>query len=206
MKKRLSCIAASLCILAASNVSAASSVDLSVTGVITPSACTPALSNNGVVDHGKISIKDITSKPLPVVTLQLGVICDAATFFAIKSTDNRQGTAADNGGSFFGLGLGENDHKLGTVALTMENALADGVLHPLVESANGSTWFPVSVGQRWQPGWLRSVNTPGSQDYTPIAMQKFETDVVVETKINKPRVISAETPLDGSATLDIVYL
>ncbi|MEX3773670.1 DUF1120 domain-containing protein [Pseudomonas sp. MYb118] len=206
MKNRLSCIAASLYILAASNVNAASSVDLSVTGTITPSACTPVLSNGGVIDHGKISIKDITSKPLPAMTLQLGVNCDAATFFAIQGTDNREDSASNNSPDSFGLGLGENNHKLGFYRLFMELAMADGVLHPIVESVDGSTWFPVSSGQIWQPRWLRSVNTPGSPDHAPVAVKEFLADVTVQTTLNKPRVLTTETSLDGSATLDIVYL
>ncbi|WP_256671205.1 DUF1120 domain-containing protein [Pseudomonas gelidaquae] len=48
-------ISAALLLAGVSNVMAASSVDLGVVGVITPSACTPILSNNGVVDYGKIS-------------------------------------------------------------------------------------------------------------------------------------------------------
>ena len=38
---------------------AASSADLSVTGLITPSACTPSLSDGGIVDHGKLTVKDL---------------------------------------------------------------------------------------------------------------------------------------------------
>ncbi|MBZ9781425.1 DUF1120 domain-containing protein [Pseudomonas sp. REP124] len=205
MNKRSSCIATALLILGSTNVNAASSTDLSVTGKITPSACVPQLSNGGVVDYGKISIKDVTSKPLQPVAVQLSVNCDASTFFAVKVTDNREGTQSDNSRSSFGLGLGENNHKLGIYQLSMANALADGVVHPIVESFDGRSWFVISPGHIWQPGWMRTINAPG-HDYAPIAMQKFTTDVVVTTTINKPRVLTAETALDGSATLDIVYL
>jgi type 1 fimbria pilin len=43
----------------AGNAIAASSVDLTVKGSITPSACTPLLSSGGVADFGKISVKDL---------------------------------------------------------------------------------------------------------------------------------------------------
>jgi len=210
MGKKLSYLTAVVCLAAASNVSAASSTDLSVKGTITPAACVPQLSNGGVVDHGKISINDFVGtgtpiKQLPAVSLQLSVSCDAATFFAVQSTENRKDTAADNSPSSFGLGLGEDDQKLGLYTLAMENALADGAQARLVESVDGDVWFPVSAGQLWQPGWMRTVNAPGP-DYAPIAMQTFTTDVVVATKLYKPKVLTAETPLDGSATLDIVYL
>ena len=43
-------------LLALSNaVCAASSVDLTVKGLITPSACAPSLSSGGLVDHGKVA-------------------------------------------------------------------------------------------------------------------------------------------------------
>ena len=87
MKKRFGFIAIGLFIIASSNVHAASSVDLRVTGSITPSACVPQLSSGGLIDYGKISVKDLRwDKVMPVQRLQLSVNCDAATFFAIKST------------------------------------------------------------------------------------------------------------------------
>ncbi|MFE4459165.1 DUF1120 domain-containing protein [Nocardia tengchongensis] len=51
----------------------ASSVDLTVTGIITPSACTPTLTNGGIVDYGKTSAR----------YSQLTVTCDAATLMAL---------------------------------------------------------------------------------------------------------------------------
>ena len=208
MKKRLSYIAATLLVAGTTSVNAASSVDLSVTGKITPAACMPQLSNGGMVDHGKISFKDLKNgvNTLPQVALQMSVSCDAATLFAVKSTDNRKGTASNNGLSSFGLGVGEGDHKVGFYNLTMENVLGDGAVLPVVESVNGNTWFYSSTGQIWQPEWMRSVSGPGNPDYTPVAIQTLAADLIVATSINKPGTLSAEMPIDGSATLDIVYL
>jgi hypothetical protein len=208
MKRRLSYIAVILLGAGATGVNAASSVDLSVTGKITPAACMPQLSNGGMVDHGKISFKDLNAgeNTLPQVSLQMNVSCDAATLFAVKSTDNRKGTASNKGLSSFGLGLGEGDHKVGFYNLTMENVLGDGAVLPVVESVNGNTWFYSSTGQIWQPEWMRSVSGRGNPDYTPVAIQTLAADLIVATTINKPRALSAEMPIDGSATMDIVYL
>lgn len=207
MIRNVSGIVAAVFFVFATHANAASSVDLSVIGKITPAACTPQLSNGGVVDYGKISVKDLVNglNPMPVVAIQLTVACDAATFFAVKSTDNRKDTSADNSHSSFGLGLGENNQKLGLYNLTMENALADGAAAQMVESVDGSTWFPVSASQIWQPDWMRTANAPGP-DYAPIAMQTFTADVVVATKVRKPDVITSEMRLDGSATLVVFYL
>lgn len=210
MTKTSSYIAAALFFAGVSNVNAASSVDLSVTGSITPAACTPLLSNNGVVDYGKISVKDLgpNATPMPPVTLQVSVNCDAATFFAINIKDNRENTVGgiNPSRSYFGLGLGENDHKIGWYMLKMNNALADGAVLPMVESVNGHTWFPASSNTVWQPGWMRSVTGPGSPDYAPVSMQTFVADLQVSSTIYKPKELSEEMPIDGSATLDIVYL
>ncbi len=207
MNKKLILMAASLLLAGASNAFAASSADLTVTGLITPSACTPGLSNGGVVDHGKISIKDLAHyTKLEKVTLQLKVDCAASTFFALKSTDNREGTDISNGPdtlSLYGLGLSADNQKLGNYELTMENVLADGTERLLIESVNGNTWFHASPDTVWQPGWMRSVSAPG---YIPAAVQNLLTDLVVATAIKKPIMTTDEIRLDGSATLDVVYL
>ncbi|OPA93828.1 hypothetical protein BFW86_04550 [Pseudomonas fluorescens] len=204
--------AAVLLLAGASTVFAASSVDLSVTGSITPSACTPELSNGGVVDHGKISLQDLhpyNDKQWPDATLTLSVNCDATALIAVKVMDNRHGTA--NGSqwttSTFGLGLTSSGKKIGRYILTMANATADGVARGLIESIDGKTWLD-AWDAAWQPSWMRTVNAGSSQFPAPLPLQTFQTDLVISTwlsgRSNLP--VSEETPIDGSATLDIVYL
>lgn len=57
MKTPVSLLSSALLLAMTSSVFAASSVDLSVKGLITPSACTPSLP--GDVDFGKIAAKDL---------------------------------------------------------------------------------------------------------------------------------------------------
>ncbi|WP_241194671.1 DUF1120 domain-containing protein [Pseudomonas orientalis] len=201
-------IAAALSLAGISSVFAASSVDLVVKGTITPSACTPTVSSNGLVDHGKISVKDLSiSTQLPDATLQLAVVCDAATLLAVKGTDNRPGTAWFNGYetiSLFGLGLSADNQKLGAYRLVMENTTVDGAAVSLIESVDGETWFPAA--DVWQPRWMRAVSGPQGADHLPVAIQNLATDVVISTFVRKPKMTTEEIPLDGSATLDIVYL
>lgn len=214
MNHSISAITGALLLLSVSHVSAASSVDLSVKGVITPSACVPALSQGGVADNGKVSIQDLTwgrATPLPGITLQLSVNCEASTLFAIKSHDNRQGSSAEFGAgpSSFGLGLVNGDTKIGWYTLKMNNSLADGVSRLVIESIDGQTWLSAPEGtQVWQPNWMRTFNSAGSLDATPLPMQTLETDLLIETWIAAKRYlpVGQEVPMDGSATLDIVYL
>lgn len=195
---------------------AASSVDLSVKGSITPSACSPTLSKGGVVEHGKISVSDLNPQPhlntlLPTATLELTVSCAAATLVAIKSRDNRAGSSAepDNFTKNFGLGFVDGDKKVGWYILKMGNALADGGVRSLIESADGNTWLNADpADQVWQPGWWRSVAAASGGAELPVPVQNMTVDIRVETTILAlmQLPVGQEIPIDGSATLDIVYL
>lgn len=196
-----------------SNVMAASSVDLSVVGKITPAACTPLLSNGGMVDHGKISAQDLhpyLETKLPDSSLQVSVTCDAPTLIAIKSTDNRPGTSSGNNGStaVFGLGLASDNTKIGWYVLNMAEVSADDVPGTPIESANGNMWLEASGSTAWQPGFLRSIKDPGNPTPTPLAMTTFKGVLEMATTLTNKRnlPITEEIQIDGSATLDVVYL
>ena len=204
---------AALWLAGVSNVMAASTVDLSVVGKITPAACTPTLSNGGVVDHGKISVQDLHPwglTELPEGSVQLSVTCDAPTLMAVKSTDNRPGTSAGNNGStsVFGLGLANGNAKIGWYILEMAQVSADDVPGAPIESANGDVWVDASGHTAWQPGFLRSVKEPGNATPTPLAMTTFKAVLEVATTLTykKDLPVTEEIQIDGSATLDVVYL
>ncbi|TFF09926.1 DUF1120 domain-containing protein [Pseudomonas sp. BCA14] len=210
MQKSQLVIAAALMLAGVSTVSAASSVDLSVTGKITPAACTPSLSRGGTVDHGKISVQDLNPRgntQLPNATLALEVNCVGATTMAIKITDNRFGTSAYHDGvvSSFGLGLASNNKKIGWYEVQMNNATADGVPGEVIESVDGKTWL--YAGSTWQPNWMRSLNG-ATGSYAPLPMQAFKADLDFITWIREKSTLPAaeEVLIDGSATLDVVYL
>lgn len=214
MKLLLSLITAAVVLANVGHVRAASSVDVSVKGSITPAACTPTLTNGGVVDHGKRSIKDLkpnSSTALPVATLQVNVNCSASTLFALKATDNREGTAANPGfvtSSYFGLGL-FNDVKVGWYTLKMNSSLADGLPKAVIESNDGRTWMNAPDGsQVWQPNWLRAFEGGSVGASTPLPVTNLDADIMVEAHIISGNLLPAnqEIPIDGSATLDVVYL
>ena len=199
-------ITAAFLLAGVSNVMAASSVDLGVVGVITPSACTPTLSNNGVVDHGKVSVQDFPdsgNKKLPTTTLQLVVACNAPMLMAIKPTDNRAGTALYPWPEYFGLGLASGGEKIGWYELVMRSATADDVPGVVIDSYDGR--WSEAENTVWGAGVMRTV---GSTGWAPLPLTTFKADVDVYTtltdKTNLP--ISEEIQIDGSATLDVVYL
>ena len=183
----------------------ASSTDLTVTGVITPSSCTPSLSGGGIVDYGKISAKDLNqdkATTLPTQTLQLTVNCDAAIPFRLLPTDNRSGTIG--GDTDFGLGFINVDQKLGGYLLRLITPVADGVaVQPLMSANNGNTWFAYSSLNASQLSAFGAVGGPT----TPIAIKDLQTDLRIWTEIARADSLDLtnDVLLDGSVTLTIDY-
>jgi type 1 fimbria pilin len=205
MKKYFAALSTTALMGVAPYALAASSTDLTVTGVITPSACTPTLSSGGIIDHGKLSAKDLNQdKPttLPWQTLQLTVSCDAATAFRLLPTDNRSGTSDDS--NDFGLGLINGDQKLGGYVVRIRTPIADGVaVQPLLSATNGNTWF---ASPFVSPDQLSAFGAVGGPT-TPIAIKDLLADLRVSTQIARADSLDLinEVALDGSATITIAY-
>ncbi|AUO25398.1 DUF1120 domain-containing protein [Pseudomonas sp. D8002] len=209
MNKHLIAVASALLITGTAPAFAASTVDLTVKGIITPNACTPSLSSGGVIDHGKMSAKDLNATQitlLPKVTLQMTVTCDAPVIFALKATDNRIGSGS---GSGFGLGFINGTQKLGSYSLTLgangSPPQADGETVQAIGSFdNGVTW------ERWnsfETGTYLSVATLADAS-TPRATQQLVTPVAYSGYINRTDGLdlSNEVNIDGSATIEVLYL
>lgn len=209
MNKHLIAVASALLITGTAPAFAASTVDLTVKGIITPNACTPSLSSGGVIDHGKMSAKDLNATQitlLPKVTLQMTVTCDAPVIFALKATDNRIGSGS---GSGFGLGFINGTQKLGSYSLTLgangSPPQADGETVQAIGSFdNGVTW------ERWnsfETGTYLSVATLADAN-TPRATQQLVTPVAYSGYINRTDGLdlSNEVNIDGSATIEVMYL
>lgn len=186
---------------------AASTVELTVKGLITPSACTPSLSKNGVIDHGKISVSDLAPDRHTIIgndVLSLSVLCDASTLIALRAIDNRAGTAIGTTNNKYGIGLVDGK-KLGGYFLTWSNSLADSVPAQSIGSEDqGQTWYREWI---WYPNTYMSAADPADLS-TPIAMQKLDVELGIQTIIDRTDGLdlSNEVPIDGSATLEVVYL
>ncbi|MGY2188206.1 hypothetical protein D3C81_374790 [compost metagenome] len=184
----------------------ASSTDLIVTGTITPVACTPSLSNGGIVDNGKISAKDLKPTLDTLVgkhPLQLTVTCDAPAQFALNPIDNQAGT--ESARTWFGLGLTDAGEKLGWVRVEVKNTIADGVVaHAIDSDDDGKTWKRTWVSS---PGYLLSTGS-ATDPSTPIAVQALTMDFEVETRIARADslTLTDEVTLNGSATFEMKYL
>lgn len=205
--KTLNALFATLLLTGAGSAVAASSVDLTVRGLITPSACEPSLSGGGNVEIGKISAKDLnadTHTRLPDQTVQLTVTCDAATLMAIEPKDNRAGSAFNPSNTNFGLGLVNGSEKLGAFQMYLQSPVGDGTeLGPISSSDGGLTWTRYMY--LTNDGITSVANTT---TIAPVPVQSLVTDVVIVSFIASADslTLTEEVPIDGSATLTVKYL
>ncbi|NWC74511.1 DUF1120 domain-containing protein [Pseudomonas sp. P7759] len=209
MKDSLTALAGALLIAHGTVALAASSVDLSVKGSITPSACTPSLSDGGVVDYGKISAQDLNPTgvtELPKAFFKLAVNCEGRSLFGLAAQDNRSSVAGSS--ASFVLGRISPTNWIGTYFLSMANLVADDPsAYPIYSVDNGSTWLfdpdkPVPANT------LSAFGNHLSGSLAPVSLKAVSLDLVVEPFIfPKSQLPAGETiPLDGSATFELRYL
>ncbi|MGR3888112.1 DUF1120 domain-containing protein [Pseudomonas sp. 1152_12] len=201
-------LSTALLLTSTSTVFAASSTDLTVKGLITPSACTPGLSSN-VIDYGKVSAKDL--KPdaytrLGDSLLQMTLTCDAPTLMALQGVDNR-GDAYDSYNAY-GLGL-VSGKKLGGYTLAFSNAMNNGAAISVLESGdNGRTWKENYLGDTLPLSFLASFGDQSTGNWAPTPVQNVTSDLNVQAIISPTAGmdLSNEVPILGSATLQVRYL
>ncbi|MDU9402460.1 DUF1120 domain-containing protein [Pseudomonas sp. zfem004] len=195
---------------------AASSTDVSVTGMITPAACTPSLSGAGSFDFGKISAQDLnqdrnTSFESPMQ--RLTVACSSPTRFAVDAIDNRAGTAHSVSASMFGLGLNGTE-KIGGywMGVQGDGINADGNTNVTrLSSSNGGAWAPVAgaisyLTHRNAAASLLGFATQG--DSEPSAISTLSADLQVFMEITKARdlTLTNDIAIDGSSSIEVTYL
>lgn len=210
MKTSLATLTTALLLSTLSTAYAASTVELTVKGLITPAACTPNLSAGGVIDHGKISAKDIDQDMGKLLnsTLQLTVNCDAQTLFALRGIDNRA-ASSNMPGVGYGLGMINGTQKIGSYTLMPTQAQADGVsIEPLESFDNGTTWMTLGGDTAWTQANLAGFGDRSSGAWFPVPIQDLTTTLAVQTAIApaKNLDLSNEVLIDGSATLEVKYL
>lgn len=191
-----------------SSVLAASSTELNVTGLITPSACAPTLSADGIVDHGRVPARSLNQyeySALPTQVLELAVSCNEPVLFVLVGMDNRADSSLGPG---FYYGLGTNIHapteRLGTVSLVFREVMGDGERVLVLASSNqGLTWFPESNAY---PNNYMGFAHPGT--LVPEPHRLLTATLQVNTSINAAAYLTLkqEVPLDGSIVLDLRYL
>jgi hypothetical protein len=187
---------------------AGSTVDLGVTGLITPRACSVSLSDSGLVDFGKIPARILNQSEftlLPSQQMGLGISCEGPTLFALVGIDNQPGSSPAPT-VFYGLGMNLHapTERLGSVGLSLRGPVGDDIaLRVLSSSDNGRTWRPEPNAY---PGQYMGFARPDGQQPGPI--KQLVASLRVETAISPANTLTLaeEVPLQGSITLDLKYL
>lgn len=206
----LSLLGSALLLTATTCTYAASSVELTVKGLIVPSACTPALSAGGVVDFGKIAAKDLNADKetaLPTQQLQFSISCEAATLMAVRPLDNRTGSSS--GGldpEKFGLGLINNGtEKLGYMGVRFLNTqIVDG--QPASSVSSSQKEGPWIYSRYWAHELYLAPSLPGGTAPIPAKLWTGEMRIYAKIAPTSELTLTGEVPVDGSVTVEVVYL
>ncbi len=191
--------------------------ELTLRAHFVPGACTPQLSNGGLVDYGTLSAKDLNAAdetPLPTRTLQFAVSCDGPTRFALLMHDNRNGSAT--GGideTAYGLALDNSRNKIGRYYLNIDPAdfTADSfsTLYRTDSTSNGVAWSNSSARQI--P--IASNSVMGFTDSAgstrgPVAIQNLGGTVRLKAYLAPTQALDLRSvvEIDGAGTLEIIYL
>ncbi|UVM57410.1 DUF1120 domain-containing protein [Pseudomonas sp. B21-012] len=211
MKKSVLSLAV-LITLATANAMAATT-DLTVTGTITPAACTPTLSNGGLVEYGSLALTELEETSigysLPAKSLNFSIECSAPATFALIANDNRRDSSGTNPW-LFGLGK-HQDQAIGYYGMrwTYESIVVDGQQGmTLASNDGGNSWDAVFDGVLQDagraPDFLTGFSTTSNLGPIPATSVNLTMDVV--GNIYKDLTLNGAMELDGSATIEVVYL
>ncbi|MDN7874851.1 DUF1120 domain-containing protein [Burkholderia aenigmatica] len=185
-----------------------SAADLSVGGQIQAGgACSIALGNGGVIDFGNLSRKDFRADPTFGYIdrdMSLTINCRHPTKVAVEVIDNRSGTAEWSGW----LGLGDPNTSAAYYITQRWGGKIDGRLaYSIRRSKAGSTWGDEG-GDGFSPGYITSWKEDGLP-HEPVAFQTLSAQLNIWVAIRLAILSNSftdERKLDGSATLELVYL
>lgn len=190
--------------------SASGSAQLKVIGTITPNACTLNLDNGGVIDYGNVS-PSLMGTTLPGKSIGFNIVCTASTKIGLKSIDNRKDSRAGAMAVYsYGLGAaGDQNTAIGGYTLYVGDVRVNDKAAAIVGSVQGRDWnkltsstngvlFKADEYISWSAHFL---TTPGSQKNVSGSFR-----VVPELAKSSTLDIKQDIKMDGSATIELVYL
>lgn len=200
----------------------ANSADLTITGTIIPTSCTPAFAGGNTVDLGEIpagSLNRDRQTELQNRNITLSVSCSAAAPMAIKVHDNqshtqRPGIVIDGyDWAMYIYGIGEvAGAKIGGYGLRFGTPTVDGqpsmVMYKQGDMANWDTPETATlVGKNTEGGNLRySWGASLAAGPTPGIVHTFPMTLVPVIGPSSSLPITSEFALNGSATFELLYL
>lgn len=235
----LKCVSLTACAIAMLTVTStqvlAETVDLTVVGTISPAACTPALTNGGVIDYGVISPSTLSPTALtvlPIKTLTFSIACTAQVKVALSAINGRVNTAAGVatpgtnsdgltpvtlfGGTTTGVaGLGldsVNSAKIGGYAVRIDpgSVIADtNSVLSLRKTVAASTWINDSQsGDLYDPATTRLISWAAASTTVPVGITNLSGTLSVQAYLNNSTQLSLNhvITLNGLTTIELSYL
>ncbi|OXI33506.1 DUF1120 domain-containing protein [Burkholderia aenigmatica] len=203
ISKKLCVLSALACALSIPGVTVAA--DVSVGGQIRPGgACDITLGNGGVADFGNLSRKEFFSGPYAITRkIPLTINCQHRTKVGVDVIDNRKGTASEARWEVFGLGnraIGYYD------VINFGPSQVDGVAGVPIWRVKGETaWREKGIFDTWGSNKTISWDVSGPQS-EPVAFKTLTDTLTIWPMLMKSSAFTDEFELDGSATLELVYL
>jgi hypothetical protein len=200
---------------------AQSTSDLALGGSITPAACAIDIQNNGVADYGVINKVNLNPDPamktfLTEIVLTTTVACGAPTRYAFRAIDNRTDSRGGVYSPEFGLGKTPEGLNIGGLGITMGYLVRlDGAWSYTTKSPNGgASWNPSGPfftnfpPMDTEPNTLHGHNRLDGDTAGP-SMATNGSYVIRYKPVIRPAnelLWTDDITLDGSATLELVYL
>lgn len=207
---------------------AADTAELKVKGSVKPPSCTVSLAAGGVIDYGDIPpsrLSTTAATKLERRTTTFSIDCATGkTKMALKLSDNRASSVVAAigklpSGFFYGLGIVDGK-KIGVYTVTMDKVQADGYHVALYLNrglgSDPNTWdnayssygafFRPTLIYTWAPNDPESIRN--ATQHAPGAFSTVSGELAVEVTIDKLANLPVRDaiPLDGSSTLELVYL
>lgn len=197
---------------------AASTVDLTVSGTIIPASCTPVLSATDI-NFGKISSADLLPDELnnrigKNIRTTLSVNCSSPTIYGLRGIDNRSTSVIPTGfHSPYGLGFTPNGEKLGGhhLEILAGSSLIDSrPTFITVSDPSATTWGASAADVRAlrNSGPLLGFTDVAGVTTGPIPIKdaQFKLFHYLVIAPTDSLTLTDDVALDGSATVEVVYL
>lgn len=199
----------------------ADGADLTITGTIIPTSCTPAFAGGNTVDLGNIpaaSLNRDRQTELQNRNITLSVSCSASAPMAIKVHDNQAHTQLPGivvDGSSWAMyiyGIGEiAGTKIGGYGLRFGTPTVDGQSSVVMYKQGGNTeWYDPSpatlVGKNYESNLRYSWGQSLAAGPTPGVLHTFPMTLVPVIGPASALPVTNDIALNGSATFELHYL
>lgn len=223
MKKTL--LAALLAVCATSALAEPSAI-LKVKGTLTNSACTPTLTQGGVIDYGSYTLSDLSStavNQLGQKNIDLNITCDVATkvswHLVDDSANSRAGITVANGNASggsvsdanqtYGVGFTDGNVAIGNYSLFVNvgNVVADTATVDTIYRLGSSGSWTKSTDGITEGQDNREITVAAASSVEPLAFTSATFPLVTSLAIQDTDTlaITDDTNLAGQVTISLSY-